>query len=269
MKYCFTYQKHNLKLMKQADEILINYQPQDTTFEDFLELYKEKRIIVNISPYHLTQEEIEKLNAFYIKYNNFVLRLEKYEKEKIDLLKMPFFLTTLVDDWDTFHWLLSIGVSDIYIVNILGFYIKECSKLAHEKNIKIRVFPNIAQHHCHFKTSSITDFFIRPDDLDLYEPYIDIFEFTCYNKEQEEALWKIYKDKTWFGKLNEIIIGLDSEIDNRAVLEIFGEKRLDCKKQCFYLENCSLCKIIEDLSKTMTEKNYYIEKEKKENGIKR
>lgn len=188
MKYCFTYQKHNSKLMKQADEILIDYQPQDTTFEDFLELYKEKRIIVNVLPYHLTQEEIEKLNAFYLKYNNFVLKLDKYEKEKIDLLKMPFFLATLVDDWDTFHWLLSIGVSDIYIVNILGFYIKECSKLAHEKNVKIRVFPNVAQHHCHFKTSSITDFFIRPNDLDLYEPYIDIFEFTCYNKEQEEAL---------------------------------------------------------------------------------
>ena len=52
---------------------------------------------------------------------------------------------------------------------------------------------------------------------------------------------------------------------------MFGEKRLDCKKQCLYLENCSLCKIIEDLSKTMTEKDYYIEKEKekKENGIKR
>lgn len=272
MKYCFRYQKYNSSFMKCADEILIHYRPEDTTFLDFLNLYKDKRIIVSLDEKDYSEQELEKLNLIYQKNNNFVLRLQNFSIKIIDTLKkynIPFFIFKFANNWDTFRGLINLGVSDIYITDSLGFELDKCAKEAHEKNINIRVFPNVAQSQWDL-TQSIKKFFIRPDDIDIYGEYVDVFEFIC-NLDQEEPLYKIYKDKNWFGKLNEIITFLDSEVDNYSIIPAsFGTIRAKCGKTCMSAGNCRLCDEIEMLSAEMAKKEYYIDKEGgKEDGIKR
>ena len=48
MKYCLIYQPNKERLMSKADELSIIYNRADTTLPDFLEKYREKRIIINI-----------------------------------------------------------------------------------------------------------------------------------------------------------------------------------------------------------------------------
>jgi len=53
-------------------------------------------------------------------------------------------------------------------------------------------------------------FFIRPEDVDIYGEYVDVIEF--YDSiEQQNVLYEVYfKDKEWNGKLREIIKGMDN-----------------------------------------------------------
>lgn len=60
------------------------------------------------------------------------------------------------------------------------------------------------------KTPSIKTFFIRPEDLDIYEKYINTFEFFTDEKDavRLNSLYKIYtKDRLWYGLLKDLIVG--------------------------------------------------------------
>ena len=62
---------------------------------------------------------------------------------------------------------------------------------AHVKNIQIRVFPNVAQSRS--EIPAIKQFFIRPEDLNAYEPYVDIYEFYRVNSSiNTDVLYEIY-----------------------------------------------------------------------------
>ena len=147
MKYCLIYQPNKERLMSKADELSIIYNRADTTLPDFLEKYREKRIIINIDE-DFKESDFKLIKALYEKYSNFVLKLEKYNEKLVKDIKenrIPYFLGRLVNDWDTFNALIELEVSDIYVVEHLGFELDLCAKKAHAAAINIRVFPNIAQ----------------------------------------------------------------------------------------------------------------------------
>jgi hypothetical protein len=78
------------------------------------------------------------------------------------------------------------------------------SKAAKQKNKSLRAFCNVCQSSWDY-TPSIKTFFIRPEDLSLYEGIIDTFEFYTDEKDATKinALYEIYtKDKVWNGKLS-------------------------------------------------------------------
>lgn len=87
---------------------------------------------------------------------------------------------------------------------------------------------------------SFKTFFIRPEDIDLYSKYIDVFDFAD-TPDKINTYYEIYaKDKQWFGLLKEIIIGYTGEEDNRSISPFMAARRISCGKRCLY-KNCSLC----------------------------
>ena len=52
MKYCLTYRPNKEQLMSKADELSINFNRSDTTLPEFLEKYRNKRIIINNFQYN-------------------------------------------------------------------------------------------------------------------------------------------------------------------------------------------------------------------------
>lgn len=271
MNYCITYSKENKNAINQVEELLIQYNESKDFLECLLQ-YPEKRIIIAFDNIPLNKEILK--NIIKINQENkkiqIALRLsQNSEKDLIDEIlknKINFFINYYAYNLDIFLGLAEMGVSDIYITEDLGFNLENVKKIAIEKNIKIRAFPNIAQS-AWTRIEDYKKFFIRPDDVKFYSQYIDVLEIITVN---ENTVLDIYKGlKTWNGKLNEIIIGIQSDIDNRTIIPNFASFRYSCKKKCN--ENrCEICKHIFELSDTLTSKELIIskEKEKRTNTLK-
>lgn len=147
MRYCINYNQftEKAKCIKNAEEWTIEYNPKDRTLIEFLDLYKDKRINLYI------KEKLERkfLEELCIKYPNLYIKLN-YElfniifEDKTEI-KARYFFDNLINNFDTLNGIISLGVSDIYVVEELCFQIDKVAAIAHKENVAIRVFPNIAQ----------------------------------------------------------------------------------------------------------------------------
>lgn len=249
MKYCFNYNKstEKMKYIKNAQEWTIKYNSKDSTLLTFLDRNKDKRI-------NLYFEDVVTIDFLYElnkKYDNLYFKLKKEQYYNKDLkYNFKFFFDEPVGDWDTLIGLLEYGVSDVYIVEDLGFELDRVKTIAAQYNVQIRVFPNVAQSKF-LDTNSLKKFFIRPEDIKKYENYIDVIEF-YHSDEQLDTYYEIYAiDRKWFGKLNEIIKDFDLEIDNKYIISNFSEKRIKCGKKCLKGGTCKRCDNISHLADSL------------------
>ncbi len=277
MKYCINYQK-NFKYINQVDEITIIYNRKDTSLVDFLLEHKNQKINIYIKEEadFLEYDCIKIFDAIAANYPeiNFCFKLKKYteletEKTKDVFLtilnskaKHKYFFDYFVNDWDSLWGYIKLKPSSIYITEDMGFEIKTVAKILHELNIEVRCFPNVAQSYWN-TMPSLKKFFIRPEDISWYEPYVDVCEFFG-RPESVTTYYKIYAiDKEWFGKLNEVILSFDNEIDNRFILPNFAERRLECGKRCLKGRKCRICEATEQLSETLEKHNLMFINDKK------
>ena len=97
---------------------------------------------------------------------------------------------------------------------------------------------------------------VRPEDVAAYEPYIDVMEFDCVGEaplRKEETLLHIYKEnKFWPGNLNLLIDDLGINVDNRAIPNEFGERRVNCEQRCMHSANCHFCDMAIKFAKNLS-----------------
>lgn len=256
MKYCLNYNIKS-KLMNEIDEIKILFNKKNiSSLIDFIKEHQKQRIILNLeTKFDNDIKEIvsiikENNLKITICFSNSFIEITEADLALLTENNIPYFFHTFVTDWETLNYMVNIGVSDIYIMEDLCFNLKDVQKIISQHNIKIRTYPNLCQLK-YEKTYDLVSFFIRPEDVNLYEGYIDVLEFFG-DREKQEEYYNIYKkEQKWFGKLNEIIIGMNNDIDNRFIIPRFGEKRLSCGRKCFKGGNCDMCKTIYDLSKQL------------------
>lgn len=270
MKYCLKYKKYSTKV-EEVDEVLISY--RDNVLIDVIEYmqkHPKQRFILDMVEFgsKLNLTEIKKLNKIKEENPNFdmILRFPEVSPEIIEQLsevKIKFFFNILISNWDNLNGILDLGVSDVYIVEELGFQLDKVAEVVHEKRAQVRVFPNVCQTSWK-GTDPLKTFFIRPEDVDIYEDYVDVFEFFG-DKRESERLLDIYKEKQrWFGPLNEIIIGMDDTLNSKYILPRFPERRINCGKDCMKGGKCQLCDRIKDIAETLKEGGIAIPKRKKE-----
>lgn len=259
MKYCLTYQKNKTIEMKKPDELKIIFNENDKTLPQFLEEHSNQTILIQIK--EMKEDTLSFFNALNKKYNNFKLvflpsAIEENFNDNINYLQnnnIKFFFSYAVNGWDSFNHILSYKPSDVYIEDALGFDIKQVSLIAHKNNCAVRIFPNKIPNY-YFSLDSLTRFFVRPEDIHSYEKYVDVCEFIC-PIDRELTLYRVYAEgKQWWGPLKEIIIGLDSNIDNRYIGPEFSLFRLSCQKKCARGDSCNMCHLIEQLSHTIAER---------------
>lgn len=273
MKYCIDFKK-NFKYINEVDEITIEYNRKDTSLLEFLLLYKDKRVNIYITDAKdfLENNDLDRFIAiskdypnlnYYLKlrnpaYNEDAFHLYEKIREETNIL---YFFDTLVSDWDTLWGYIEMLPLDIYITEDLCFELDKVSSILHKYGIKVRTFPNVCQTKWN-KTPSLKTFFIRPEDVDIYEKYIDTLEFFG-RSDSIETMYKVYAiDKKWFGPLKELIIGFKSDMDSRFIIPRFAEKRIRCGKKCLKGGTCNVCSKIEQLSKVLKENNLLVQIDK-------
>lgn len=267
MKYCLNFYKGS-KSIKRYDEIIIQYIDQDLKeLEVFFQKHDAQRILVQIKDNEkfFNNHEYEFFNAINKKYPNIAIIFTVGKmipstammQDITDSVTIPFFFDCRAHNWEILNYLLNYPISDVYITEELGFDIKQVAKRCHEKNVQIRVYPNVAQSSVRHSTN-LKKFFIRPEDISTYEPYIDVLEFWG-PVEKQDTIFHIYQNlRKWFGDLNELILDLDYSIDSRSMMPVFGEYRLDCQKKCIRTNACHLCDRIDSLSKTLAKEHIII-----------
>lgn len=241
----------------KVDQLIINYHKDLKALDGFLEDHKNQRIILAFNSNNQIDKNLLTIISNYIPvHSNLCVRIPTYDQAIVDQLqelKIPFFTNDYVASWDELYTALHRPVTDIYVVEELGFVLDKVAAAAHSKNIKVRVFPNVAQSRS--EIPAIKRFFIRPEDLSFYEPYVDVYEFyTADAKINTDVFYEIYsQDQKWFGDLNEIIIGLKTSFDSRCILNEFGKQRTTCDRTCFKGGHCQICDRIYEVSKLLKE----------------
>lgn len=110
-------------------------------------------------------------------------------------------------------------------------------------DIPIRAIANIASLTNFPRSNGVLGTYIRPEDVNLYEPYIKVIEFQQLESlEQEQALYRIYaKQEGWMGELSLLIKELNYPGDNYLIPSDFTERRLNCGQRCQEGSACHSC----------------------------
>jgi hypothetical protein len=277
VKYCFEYTNKLARArLQEADEIRIWYDNQATDLIDFIKEFATKRIILCVpdvdrfiqqkgwSALALIAREAPdiKLAVCFDNYRHARAVLQEFGEEKKEALVqlrkigIDYFYACYASNWDELHAFLAIGVSDVYIAEALGFELDAVAKLCHPE-VNIRIYANVAQS-C-VEAPALMKFFVRPDDVEMLEPYIDILEM--WGPTDRQAVYAdIYRQGYWHGDLNEIIIGLHEPINNDTLLPTFGEMRLKCGRKCLKGHHCDICSRTVSIANKMQQANLIIRK---------
>lgn len=245
MKFCIPYYS-SFRYFDVIDEIILQYSEHNENIVEFvISHYNEnQRVIVDITS-KLLESNINNmipiLKKLQQEHKNMVVKTNSKTYKELREGALQYFFTDFCRTDDEVYAFIKQGVSDVYIVENLAFNLREMGEYCHKKHVNVRVIPNMAQYAKGQKEwiPAPCKFFIRPEDIDKYEPYVDVFEFVAPG-DRLSVLFKIYKSKQWLGDLDKLIIGLGEEFLNNGLIPNFGIERTKCKHRCMR-EQCFLC----------------------------
>lgn len=204
------------------------------------------------------------------KLGNVKFRLESFlKKEELAYVlenKIQYYydyMTARADTLDSLCGLCNMGVSDVFITGELAFKMNVVKNVTKEQfNVQTRIIPNIAQElviNPHIQDGDkLTSFWVRPEDLDLYEEYIDVIDLFGLNEKQVSVIYNIYfLEKTWSGDLGKLIIGVQ-DFNNLGVPKHFTDARLNCGKIC-NINRCHKCHKYKNIAKLLKQEECIIE----------
>lgn len=265
MKYCIPYYK-DFRYKDVIDEVIYDYNAgivDMITKENWAE---GQTIIINVSP---TQKEkdalIPTIKMCKRVHNNCIVRITAAHdeiREELNSAEIPYFYANYANTGDEVYGLIKKGASEVYITESLGFNIIKVGEYCKSKNVKVRVIPNIAQYKVGFKEviPDFSKFFIRPEDTELYEPYVDVFELGGA-EDRLSVTYEIYRNKQWMGDLSKLIVGFTEPFQNGGLIPHFGSERLKCGQRCMQ-EKCNLCQQMKELSQKFKDNELIITREK-------
>lgn len=251
MKYCINLNENrNFKYLDEVDEILINWTKIDKTLSQFLEQHSHQTVILQVAIVW-TEQMFDYFDAIVKKYKNIKFCIPFEDAKLMVEHNYPFYFIESAWTLEEFYTFLSYPITDITLMGDMGFKLNKLSSYAHDKGVKIRVKP----HMCNGSalTEAIPDilhFFIRPEDIESYEEYVDICDLYALDN-KANFFYKVYaKQKKWFGNLKELILFMEDDIDSRSLIPAFGRYRVKCGHKCMY-GRCGICIAAENLGKTL------------------
>lgn len=237
MNYCINGRQPK-SILEKADEIKMRFSDQDKIIE-YIDEFPNKTFILNVP-----KEETElnwQLYKTYVEKANFILCLENLHlAQECRNRNLQFYWAFPCFTWYELRSLLALKPYYVILGAPLSFDLEKVSKIL--DTTKIRLCPNLAYDAYIPKQNGIYGAWIRPEDIQFYEEYVNSIEFEYQDFKQEAALLKVYKeDKQWPGNLNLLITNLNYNIDNRVIDKDLGKKRMNCGQRCMENGTCHLC----------------------------
>ena len=240
MKYCLS-ARQSKEFLNKADEIKIEVRDYKAII-DYIENYPNKTLILELE--HELPEKFSwnTIEMYSKKHENFYCAVaNKNQILECKLRNIKFYYKFTITTFYELASLKEMGASYVLIGAPLIFDLKNVKRY----NIPIRAIPNLAYEPYLDHPNGICGGWIRPEDVDKYSEYIDVFEFYAPKMlEKEATLYHIYaENKNWPGNLNLLIDFLNIDANNNAIIDEngFAEKRMNCKQRCMSNGNCHYC----------------------------
>ena len=228
--------------LKQADEIKVQ-QRDASIVMDLIEKYPKATIVLQM-PEKAEESDWKNIRDWYIlSRHQFILCLGHIDDiQKAVELNIPCFYGYPIETFASLRAFMRLGVSYVRLGPPLVFQLDKVMSVLGESGPKIRGIANVAYMDRLPHEDGISGAWIRPEDLDKYDPYFYSIEFDGVPVNKEEALFRIYiKEKAWAGPLSMLIEGLTSPAANRMISSSITEKRLNCGQRCEESGRCHNC----------------------------
>ena len=245
MRYCVS-GRQPYSVIKRADEIKFQYNDKDRIL-DLVEKYPDKVVILDVPGYEedwkLWQMYTEKFTEFHIALHN-LNRVAEFNEAGIKWY-WPYPITTYYE----LDMIVNLHPSYVMVGPPLSFDLDQIMSHLYDpcdgtNQIPLRMVVNVA-HPSYLPdngTHGICGQWVRPEDADLYSTRVQCFEFENLELSQEETLLHVYKEnRNWPGNLSILIQRLNFNVDNRAIPEEIGERRMVCGQRCWRTGTCQLC----------------------------
>jgi hypothetical protein len=106
----------------------------------------------------------------------------------------------------------------------------------------IRLCANMANYDYLPREKGLLGPYVRPEDVKIYETWVNVLEFKTDDLEKERTYLHVYKDNgNWPGNLNLLLTNFNINVDNRLLPEEFGERRANCNQRCMMSTTCHYC----------------------------
>lgn len=246
MKYSLS-SRQTEEYLNKCDEIRVTYNDRNIIF-DLIEKYPNKSIALlryfSHKDIEIDWKEIETFNTLtqgnFVFGATFINDLVECKKRNIKCYYLEPIRT-----FRELNGLKKLGVEYVIIDAPLFFQMDKVKQF----NIPVRIAANLSLREILPYDDGVPGPWIRPEDIETYEPYVDMIEFLRANLDEEKALYRIYAEQAnWPGDLKMLIKDLNYSGVNRMIPPDLAQKRLNCGQKCQENGKCRLCWRMLDLA---------------------
>jgi hypothetical protein len=244
MKYCLK-SRQELIYLKKADEIKVDFRDR-YSIPDLIDNCPNATIILMCYPGEVINwKECDKWRI--LSRDKFIMCVSNMD-DAIECKNhgLQFYYGYPIKTFYELRSLQELGVCYVRLAEPLFFQMDEVKKFG----IPVRAVPNIAYNDIFYHKDGVCGLWIRPEDVDVYEDYVSVFEFEdIYENEKEQALYRIYAEqKQWPGDMNMLFTNFNYPGVNRMILPDVAQRRLNCGQRCQASGACKVCYRAVDLA---------------------
>lgn len=229
--------RQDSKYLAKADEIKCKYKDRKGVF-NLIEKYPEATFNIDCFDISIDWEELKELN--YLTKDKLLLGVYLVkDAKKAKEMGIKFYFNYPITSFYQLNALKELDPAYIILGAPLFF---QMDRIA-EYGIKVRAVPNVSYSDTLPRKSGVHGTWIRPEDLEWYEEYIDLIEFEDCDITREQALYRLYiEKKEWKGDVKDLITNFKIDALNRIVESTRLKTRLNCGQRCEMPDgNCRIC----------------------------
>ena len=236
MKYCVS-SRQPISVLRKTDEIKVEYRDRNKMF-DFIEELPDKTYILEV-PKDTENIDWTELQMFSEKVN-FILCLQNLKLiEECFTHNIKFYWGYPIISWYELSGIIAFNPCYLLLGAPMSFML---NKVKRKTDIPIRLCPNLAYDGYIPRVNGLKGTWVRPEDIGVYEQWVDTFEFAAETLDKEATLLHIYKDNgNWPGNLNLLLTNFRINVDNRGIPDELGETRANCGQRCLENGTCHFC----------------------------
>ena len=226
-------------VLKKADQVKVDWVDRDRIL-DFIEKIPEVSVILDIPrDADLTDRDWRTLEMYNDKLDFYVCIHNLFLANIFKQMNLRFYWPYPIVSYYELQGILALEPAYVLLGPPLSFDLKTIQSIT---KVPVRLIANTSYDPYIPRENGICGQWIRPEDVPLYDEYVEVLEFVDANLTKEATLLHIYKENgNWPGNLNLLFDNFNINVDNRAIPEDLGERRLNCRQRCMSGGSCRKC----------------------------